>query len=144
MWVESFGWILLNSKFICVVGTLSTYLGKWGERVNFGNTVAEIQQKYERERETVGERKCMNFGNVITEIPVAWSACPSVCACSNCEVRKPEIQLWQCHCRNRGRKKKFVAIVAITLPKMGGGKKWLPKSGEEFKKKNVTFIIFSQ
>ena len=43
---------------------------------------AEIQQKYEREREKVGERKCMNFGNVITEIPVARSACPSVCVCA--------------------------------------------------------------
>ena len=37
--------------------------------MNFGNTVAEIQQKYEREKEKVGERECMNFGNVITEIP---------------------------------------------------------------------------
>ena len=54
---ESFGWILLNSEFICVVGTVSTYLEKWGKIVNFGNSVAEIQQKYEREREKVGERK---------------------------------------------------------------------------------------
>ena len=30
--------------------------------MNFGNTVAEIQQKYEREKEKVGERECMNFG----------------------------------------------------------------------------------
>ena len=48
--------------------------------MNFGNTVAKIQQKYEREREKVGERVCMNFGNVITGIPTARSACPSVCA----------------------------------------------------------------
>ena len=54
---ESFGWILLNSKFICVIGTIPSYLGNWGKRVNFGNGVAEIQQKYEREREKVGERK---------------------------------------------------------------------------------------
>ena len=34
-----------------------------------------------REKEKkVGERECMNFGNVITEIPAARSACPSVCA----------------------------------------------------------------
>ena len=39
--------------------------------MNFGNTVAKIQQKYEREREKVGERECMNFGNVITEILAA-------------------------------------------------------------------------
>ena len=64
--------------------------------MNFSNTDAEIQQKYEREREKVGERKCMNFGNVITKIPV---------------VRRN--QLWQYHCRNRGRKKNFVAIVAM-------------------------------
>ena len=48
---------MLNSKFICIIGTVPTYLGDWGERVNFGNTIAEIQQKYEREREKVGERE---------------------------------------------------------------------------------------
>ena len=60
LWKESFGWILLNSKFICVIGTLSTYLGKWGERVNFDNTVAEIQQKYERKRKS-GREKMHEF-----------------------------------------------------------------------------------
>ena len=54
---ESFGWILLNLEFICVIGILSSYLGNWEKRVNFGNGVAEIQQKYERERKKVGERK---------------------------------------------------------------------------------------
>ena len=54
---ESFGRILLNPEFICVIGTVPTYLGNWGKRVNFGNGVAKIQQKYEREREKVGERK---------------------------------------------------------------------------------------
>ena len=54
-WV--FGWILLNPEFICVIATVSSYLGNWGKRVNFGNGVAKIQQKYEREREKVGERK---------------------------------------------------------------------------------------
>ena len=48
---------MLNSEFICVIGTVPTYLGNWGKRVNFGNGVAKIQQKYEREREKVGERK---------------------------------------------------------------------------------------
>ena len=33
------------------------------------------------------------------------------------------IGLWQCHCRNKGVKKKFWAIVAIPLPKMGRKKK---------------------
>ena len=79
--------------------------------MNFGNIIAEIQQKYEREREKVRERECMNFGNVITEIPATRSACPSVCAvCSKWDVLKKRNQLWQYHCRNRGRKKKFVAM----------------------------------
>ena len=47
---ESFGWILLNSKLIGVIGTVSTYLVIWGKRMNCGNTIAEIQQKLERER----------------------------------------------------------------------------------------------
>ena len=55
--MESFGRILLNSEFICVIGTVSSYLGNWGKRVNLSNGVAEIQQKWEREREKVGERK---------------------------------------------------------------------------------------
>ena len=68
--------------------------------MNFGNIVAEIQQKYEREREKVGERECMNFRNVITEIPVAQSACPSVCAlCLKWDVLKKK------------------PIVAVSLPK---------------------------
>ena len=40
---ESFDWILLNSKFICIIGTVPIYLGKWEKRMNFGNSVAEIQ-----------------------------------------------------------------------------------------------------
>ena len=48
--IESFGWILLNSKLIVVVGTVSTYLAIWGKRVNCDNTIAEIQQKLEGER----------------------------------------------------------------------------------------------
>ena len=68
--------------------------------MNFGNTIAEIQQKYEREREKVGERECMNFGNVITEIPAVQSVCLSVCAvCSKWDVLKKN------------------PIVAIPLPK---------------------------
>ena len=48
---------MLNLEFIYIIGTVPSYIGNWGERVNFGNDVAEIQQKYEREREKVGERK---------------------------------------------------------------------------------------
>ena len=57
--------------------------------MNFSNTVAEIQQKYEREREKVRERECMNFDNVIIEILTARSVYPSVCAvCSKWDVLK--------------------------------------------------------
>ena len=43
--------------FICDMGTVQSYLGILGKRVNFGNGVAKIQQKYEREREKERERK---------------------------------------------------------------------------------------
>ena len=62
-------------------------------------SVAEIQQKYVRERKS-GREKILNFGNHINEIPADRN------------------QLWQCHCRNRGKKK----FVAMPLPKMGGKK----------------------
>ena len=54
-----------------LIGTVQSYLAKWGERLNFGNTVAEIVRKSMREKKTewcdwVGEK--MNFGNAIIEI----------------------------------------------------------------------------
>ena len=90
---------MLNPEFICVIGTVPSYLENCGKRVNFGNGVAEIQQKYEREREKMGERK---FWISIIILP---------------KFLLTENQLWQCHCRNR--EKKFVAM---PLPKMGGKK----------------------
>ena len=53
---ESFGWILLNSKLIGVIGTVSTYLAIWEKRVNCGNTFVEIR---------VGEKVCENAWNVV-------------------------------------------------------------------------------
>ena len=79
---------IVKLEFICVIGIVPTYLGKWGKRVNFGNSVTEIQQKYKREREKVGERKF--WISVIIEIPAA-----------------------------RTKEKKIVAIVAMSLSKMG-------------------------
>ena len=73
MITESFGRILLNSEFICVIGTVPSYLGNWGKRVNFSNSVTEIQQKYERERKS-GREKILNFSNHITKIPAAQLA----------------------------------------------------------------------
>ena len=53
--------------------------------------------------------------------------CPNFCpSCVLCEKK----QLRQCHCRNRKKKKKFLAIVAMALPKMGK-KKIVPKFVKE-------------
>ena len=32
-------------EFIVVIGTIQSFLAKWGERLNFGNTVAKIVRK---------------------------------------------------------------------------------------------------
>ena len=98
---------MLNLEFIYVIGTVPSYLGNWGKRMNLSNGVAEIQQKYEREREKVGERK---FWISIITLP---------------KFLLTENQLWQCDCRNREKSFFFffVAIVAMPLPKMGGKKK---------------------
>ena len=64
--------------FICIIGTVLSYLGNWGKRVNFGNGVAEIQQKYEREREKVGERKfwisVITLPKFLLSKPVDWKS----------------------------------------------------------------------
>ena len=77
---ESFGLILQNQKLICVIGTVHSYLGFWGERLNFGITVAEIQPKVWEGRRKRWREKMLNFGNGDTEFPLpssdtrAWSA----------------------------------------------------------------------
>ena len=75
--------------------------------MNFGIIIVEIQQKvWERKRK--GEReKILNFGNHITEILVAQTCWPK----TNCDNAIVEIG-----------KKNFVAIMAMSLPKMGGKK----------------------
>ena len=78
--------------------------------MNFGNGIAEIQQKYEREKEKVGERKFW--------ISVMWL--PKLLLPKLAARAQKRNQLWQCHCWNRERKKK---IVAMLLLKMGGKKK---------------------
>ena len=82
---ESFGLILQNLNLICVIGTIESYLGFWGERLNFGITIAEIQPKVWERRCKRRKEKMLNFGNVDTEIPLPNSAarvlspvCPSV------------------------------------------------------------------
>ena len=105
---------------------LFSKLAKWGEGLNFGNTVAKIvRKKYEREESWVmwwGEKK-MNFGNEIIKILVL----PSL------------YQLWQPSCRNCGElRREKIWIVTTKLPKMGGEKKkncGCQNLGEELRKK---------
>ena len=61
---------MLNLEFICVIGIVPSYLGNWGKRVNFGITIAEIQQKVWERRRKRGKEKMLNFGNVNIEIPL--------------------------------------------------------------------------
>ena len=91
--------------------------------MNFGNNVAEIQQKYEREREKVGERK---FWISVITLPKFLLPKPAdrVCAvCSKCEVLKKETNCGNAITEIGEGKKNFVVIVAMPLPKMGGEKK---------------------
>ena len=112
-------------NFICVIGTVESYLGLWENRVNFGITIAKIQQKVWERRRKRGREKMLNFGNVNTEIPLPNSCCLGVkCAWSTQSEKK---KLWQTNCGNaiaEIRKKKIVTIVAMALPKMGKKKKW--------------------
>ena len=109
--MESFGLILQNRKLICIIGTVQSYLGFWGERLNFGITVAEIQPKVWERRRKRWREKMLNFGNGDTEFPLPNSA---ACARSAWSVkekifkRKLTSELWQCHCRNKGVKKKIL------------------------------------
>ena len=137
---ESFGWILLNSKLICVIGTVPTYLGIWRKGVNFGNTIAAIQEKQEREKEKVGER---NFWFSVTPsskfllpIPVAQVGTRSVSA-------RKENQMWQWHCWNR---KKKIGNCGNAIAKNGRKKKIVVAeiTCEEFLKKSATSTIFLQ
>ena len=138
---ESFGWILLNSKLICVIGTVPTYLGIWEKKVNFGNTIAAIQQKQEREKEKVGERNFLFSATpslkFLLPIPVARVSSWSVSG-------RKENQMWQWHCRN---KKKKIGNCGNAIAENGRKRKnsgcpnhiWGIK-----KKKSTTSIIFLQ
>ena len=58
---------------------------------------------WERKRKS-GREKILNFGNHVIEILAAQTGWPSGVWSVKCPKRN---QLWQCHCRNRGVKKKF-------------------------------------
>ena len=136
--MKSFGWILLNPEFICVIGTIPSYLGNCGKRLNFSNCVAEIQQKYEREREKMGKRKFWISVIILPKFLLPKPVDRVGVKCSKCEAPKGKL-IWQCHCRNRGKK-----ICGNVIAKNGRKKNWLPKSEEELKKKSATSIIFLQ
>ena len=97
--------------------------------MNLSNGVAEIQQKYEREREKVGERK---FWISIITLPKFLLTENQLWQC-DCRNREKSFffflwQLWQCHCRKWEEKKK------IMVAKIWGG----------IKKTNATSTIFLQ
>ena len=82
---------MLNQEFICVIGIVPSYLGNWENRVNFGNGVAEIQQKYEREKKS-GRKKILNFSNHVFEIPVAQTCWPKTnCGNTIAEIGKKKL-----------------------------------------------------
>ena len=94
------------------------------------------QQKYEREREKV-ERENLNFGNQREKIWISVMWLP--------KFLLPKLAA-RAQKRNKiGEEKKIVAIVAMPLPKMGGGKNSSCRNlGRNQKKKNVTSTIFLQ
>ena len=98
---ESFLLILQNLKLICIIGTVQTYLGFWGKRLNFSIIVAEIQPKVWERRRKRWREKMLNFGNGDTEFPIPNSAA------------------WVCvECPKWKEKKNFdKLIVAMPLPK---------------------------
>ena len=111
-----------NLKLVCVIGTVQTYLGFWGESLNFGITVAKIQPKVWERRRKRWREKMLNFGNEDTEFPVPNSTARVWEVCVECPKWK-EKKNWQTNWENaitEIEKKKFVTIVAMTLPKMGG------------------------
>ena len=141
---ESFGLILQNLNLICVIGTVESYLGFWGERLNFGITIAEIQPKVWDRRRKRWREKMLNFGNMDTEIPLPNSAARVWGVCGVPKVKR--------------KKKNFdKLIVAMPLPKQGGkncnncgngiaengGKKMWFRNLERVKKKCYVHNIFT-
>ena len=118
---ESFGLILQNLNLICVIGTVETYLGFWGERLNFGITIAEIQPKVwerrrKRERENV-EFQQHGYRNFSAQF--CYSGVRGVRGVPKVKRKKKNSQT---NCGNAIAeigKKKIVTIVTMALPKMG-------------------------
>ena len=77
--------------------------------MNFSNGIIEIQQKYEREREKVGERKFW--------ISIIWL--PKFLLPKPFAMLKKETNCGNAITEIGEGKKNFVVIVAMPLPKMG-------------------------
>ena len=97
-------------NFICVIGTIESYLRLWGKRVNFGITIAEIQQNVWERRRKRGREKMLNFGNVNTEISLPNSCYSGMkCAWSAQSEKKKKYIYIYIYCDK--------LIVAMPLPK---------------------------
>ena len=48
-------------KFIGVIGIVQSYLAKWGKRLNFGNSVAEITRKSEERENWISVMRLPKF-----------------------------------------------------------------------------------
>ena len=111
-------------EFIIVVATVQSYLVKWGERLNFGDTIAEIVRKSMREKKVEWcdwerEKKWILVMILPKFIPLTnlcpWSAPVGVAEWfTNCGNQVTEIvgnwgerkyELWQLSCRKREGKK---------------------------------------
>ena len=86
-------------NFICVIKTIGSYLELWGKRVNFGITIAEIQQNVWEKKRKRGREKMLNFGNVNTEIPLSNSCYPGMKCVWSAQSEKKK-NLWQTNCSN--------------------------------------------
>ena len=92
---ESFGFILQNRKLICVIDTVQSYLRFWGERLNFGIIVVEIQPIVWERRRKRWKEKIFNFGNGDTKFPLPSSTARVWSARSEKEKKN-----WQMNCGN--------------------------------------------
>ena len=103
----------------------------WGERKNFGNSVAEIQQKWGERKRKRGREKVEEFRQHRYRNSSAQNAARSVKKKAIAATPLPKKE-----------KKKFVLeIVAMALPKM---EKKNYEICEWVKKKVVTYTIFLQ
>ena len=113
--------------------------------MNFGITIAEIQPKSRRENNQMEERENVECRQRECRNSTAQFCCPSaVCpSVECCWKKKKKKAMAVMPLPKYGNKFFFLAIVAMTLPKMGKKK----KSGSEISrrvKKSFISIIFSQ